>query len=72
MPTSTQRARYEAALVGAARIIRRAAEAASEMGDESAEQDLTEIGHHLSAMCRESLNGKRHRPALLPAQQSLC
>lgn len=55
---TTQRARYEATLARAHRAVWIAVQAAAELGDDGAEQDLTEIMKHLSSMANDSLKGK--------------
>lgn len=59
MPTSEQRARYEAHVSRAAVSLYRAEQAADAMGDEGASQDLQQLRLELRRLCDLSLRGKR-------------
>lgn len=59
MPNSHTRSKYEAKLASAHRMLYWASVAASEMGDEGAEEDILALMRELSRLTEDSLRGKR-------------
>lgn len=61
MATSLIRSRYEGHLSRAHRALYAAMEAASDMGDEGAEDDLVALQLEVGRLMQDSINGKKRK-----------